>query len=353
MKSKELIETAIALVAKDGGILAMDESIPSCNKLFAKLNIPQTEEYRRAYRQVLITTPELEHYINGAILSDETIYQKTDDHILFTDVLSQAGILTGIKVDLGTIDLAGFKGEKITEGLDGLGNRMVNYYALGARFAKWRAVITIGENIPSWGCIESNVHLLARYAAICQEHGIVPMVEPEVLMTGNHGIDRCYEVTKKTLHALFNELYKQRVDLQGLILKPNMILAGVGSIEQNDIQTVADYTINCLLECVPAKVPGIAFLSGGQSGKLASQHLNAMHLKSATRLPWKLSFSFGRALQNPAIEIWAGQKENTKAAQQALLQRASNNSMANQGEYYDKLEQLFETSHYSKNKNNS
>lgn len=338
MKSKELIETALALVAKDGGILAMDESISSCNKLFAKLNIPQTEEYRRAYRELLITTPGLARFINGAILSDETIHQQTEDHTPFTEVLLKAGILVGIKVDLGTVDLAGFPGEKVTQGLDGLGDRMHKYYALGARFAKWRAVITIGENIPSWGCIEANVHLLARYAAICQEHGIVPMVEPEVLMEGDHSIEKCNEVTMKTLHALFNELYKQWVDIRGLILKPNMILPGTDSSEKKDVDTVANYTINCLLQSVPAAVPGIAFLSGGQSGKLASQHLNAMHSKSESPLPWKLTFSYGRALQFPAIEIWGGIKENTKAAQQALLHRASNNSAANRGDYNESLE---------------
>ncbi len=338
MKSKELTEIALALVAKDGGILAMDESIASCNKLFAKLNIPQTEEYRRAYRQLLITTPGLARFINGAILSDETIHQQTEDHIPFTEILSKAGILVGIKVDLGTIDLPGFPGEKITEGLDGLGERMANYYNMGARFAKWRAVITIGENIPSWGCMEANVHLLARYAAICQEYGIVPMVEPEVLMEGDHSIKKCKEVTAKTLYALFNELYKQRVDLRGLILKPNMIVPGADSPVQKDIETVADFTVNCLLESVPAAVPGITFLSGGQSGKLASQHLNAMHSNFGPLLPWKLSFSYGRALQYPAIEIWGGKKENTEAAQQALLHRASNNSAANRGDYNESLE---------------
>jgi len=337
MKSKELTETALALIANDKGILAMDESIQSCNKLFAKLNIPQTVEYRRAYRELLITTPGLEQYISGAILSDETIHQQTEDHIPFIEILSKGGILAGIKVDLGTIDLAGFPDEKITEGLDGLDERMEEYYNMGARFAKWRAVITIGKDIPSWACIEANVHLLARYAATCQKHGIVPMVEPEVLMEGNHSIDKCYDVTKKTLHALFNELYKQRVDLGGLILKPNMIVPGLNSLDQKDVDTVADFTIKCLLESVPAAVPGITFLSGGQSGKLASQHLNAMHLNESP-LPWKLSFSFGRALQYPAIEIWGGIKENTEAAQQALLHRSSNNSAANRGDYNVSME---------------
>lgn len=337
MKSKECIETAIALIAKDGGILAMDESINSCNRLFAKVNIEQTEENRRAYREMLITTSGLNHFINGAILSDETIHQETLDHIPFTKTLLKENILVGIKVDLGTLDFPGFSGEKITEGLDGLGKRMAEYYNMGARFAKWRAVITIDNDIPSWACIESNVHLLARYAAICQENNITPMVEPEVLMDGNHSIERCYEVTLKTLHALFNELYKQKVDLRGLILKPNMVVPGKDSLEQKGIDTVADLTIDCLLQSVPAAVPGIAFLSGGQSGNLASQHLNAMHSKSARLLPWKLSFSFGRALQFPAIEIWAGSKENTQSAQQALLQRASNNSAANRGEYKESL----------------
>lgn len=338
MKSKELIETARAMVIGDKGLLAMDESNTTCNKRFAHIGIPQTIDYRRSYRELLVTTPGLERFINAAILSDETIHQQTKDKIPFVDILVNAGIIPGIKVDMGTKDLAGFQGEKITEGLDGLQERLTEYYKLGARFAKWRAVITIGEKIPTSACIEANAHALARYAALCQQAQIVPIVEPEVLMDGDHTIEKCNEVTEKTLHVLFDQLYKQGVDLKATILKPNMVLPGKECDIQVDARTIADFTINCLLRTVPAAVPGIAFLSGGQSGEMASENLNAMHSNLKSPLPWALTFSFARALQFPAIEIWNGKDENSEAAQEALLHRALCNNAANNGSYRKEME---------------
>lgn len=333
MKTEELIKTAQAMVDGDKGLLAMDESNTTCNNRFAQLGLPQTIEYRRAYRELLVTTPGLERFINGAILSDETIRQHTKDKVLFVQILQDAGVIPGIKVDMGTKELAGFPGEKITEGLDGLEERLREYYSLGARFAKWRAVITIGNKTPSWTCLEANASTLAQYAAICQQVGIVPIVEPEVLMDGTHTIKECDEVTEKTLHNLFNQLYKYKVDLRAIILKPNMILSGKECDEKVDAHTVAELTIKCLLRTVPAAVPGIAFLSGGQSGELASEHLNAMHSHLKSPLPWALTFSFARALQYPAIEIWNGEEKNTEAAQQAFLHRALCNNAANNGSY--------------------
>jgi fructose-bisphosphate aldolase class I len=338
MKSKNLIEIAQAMVAGDKGILAMDESNTTCNKRFAELGIPQTVDFRRAYRELLINTPGLERFINAAILSDETIRQQTKDKVHFVDILMNKGIVPGIKVDMGTKDLAGFPGEKITEGLDGLHDRLNEYYKLGARFAKWRAIITIGKELPSWGCLEANAHALARYAALCQQARLVPIVEPEVLMEGDHSIQICNEATKKTLHILFDQLYKQRVDLKAIILKPNMVLAGNEYPKQENAQTVASFTLNCLLKSVPPAVPGIAFLSGGQSGEMASENLNAMHSHLKYPLPWSLTFSFGRALQYPAIEIWKGKEENTEPAQEALLHRALCNNAANNGSYRKEME---------------
>lgn len=341
MDRKQLVKTAKKMVAEDRGLLAMDESNATCNARFALLGYPQTKEYRRAYREVLVTTPGLERFINGAILSDETIRQQTKDKAPFVDVLTSVGILPGIKVDKGTLELAGFPDEKITEGLDGLGERLTEYYQLGARFAKWRAVITIGQNIPSWACLEANAHALARYAACCQQANLVPIVEPEVLMDGTHSLAQCKTVTENALHALFDQLYKQHVYLQGIILKPNMILPGKHYPKPVPAKTVAAETIDSLLTCVPAAVPGIAFLSGGQSSELASEHLNAMHAHLKSPLPWALTFSFARALQYPAIEIWNGKEENTAAAQQALLHRALCNTNANNGIYKDEIETLF------------
>jgi fructose-bisphosphate aldolase class I len=338
MNINELIKTASAMMAGDKGLLAMDESTPTCNKRFEEAGIPQTVEYRRKYRELIVTAAGLGDCISGAILYDETIRQATDDGFLFIDILKKAGIVPGIKVDEGTVDLAGFPGEKITEGIDGLRERLAEYYKMGTRFAKWRAVITIGKNIPSKGCISANTNLLACYAALCQEAGLVPIVEPEVLMDGNHTIEQCYAVTQKTIRELFNQLYTQRVDLSGMILKPNMVIAGKDCPKQNSIDEVAHTTVNCLLESVPAAVPGIAFLSGGQSAEEATAHLNAMHVQYKDKLPWALTFSFARAIQQPALEIWKGKDENVNAAQEMLVKRACLDNAARRGEYNPEME---------------
>ena len=342
METKELINTVHALFAGNKGLLAMDESTATCNKRFEEAGIPQTIEYRRAYREMIVTTPNFGDCISGAILYDETIYQATKDGVLFIDKLKQAGIVPGIKVDEGTIDLAGFPGEKITVGLDGLPQRLAKYYELGARFAKWRAVITINSTIPTQGCIEANMHALARYAAMCQEAGIVPIVEPEVLMDGTHSLKRCFDVTDKVLHVLFEQLYAQNVNLQAVVLKPNMVLSGLSSSKQADIETVAEATVTCLLQSVPAAVPGIAFLSGGQSPEMATAHLNAMHVMYKGKLPWALTFSFARAIQQPALEIWKGKDENVQAAQKMLYHRASLDNTARRGEYSPEMEKKFD-----------
>ena len=308
MNAQELIDTASALVANDKGLLAMDESIPTCDKRFARLGIPQTEEARRAYRELIVTTPGLGESISGAILYDETIRQQKKDGTPLIKVLIDAGIIPGIKVDTGAKDMAGHPGERITEGLDGLRARLKEYFQMGARFAKWRAVIAVGDGIPSRGCIEANAQALARYAALCQEAGLVPIVEPEVLMDGAHTLERCGELTEEVLRTVFNQLYTQRVMLEGMILKPNMVLPGSTCPKQETVDEVADATVRCLLRAVPAAVPGIAFLSGGQSAELASARLNAMNVRFKSSTPWALSFSFGRALQQPALEIWQGDR---------------------------------------------
>ena len=331
MNVQKLIETATMLVAENKGLLAMDESNPTCNKRFAKLGIPQTEEARRTYRELIVTTPNLGEYISGAILYDETIRQKKQDGTPFVKAITDTGIILGIKVDMGTKDMAGHSGEKITEGLDGLRDRLKEYFQMGARFAKWRAVITIDDRIPSRGCIEANSQALARYAALCQEVGLVAIVEPEVLMDGEHTIERCYKVTEEVLHTVFNHLYTQRVMLEGIILKPNMVLSGLTCPEQASVDEVADATVNCLLRNVPAAVQGIAFLSGGQSSELASSRLNAINLRFKSRSPWALTFSFGRAIQQPALDLWQGKEANVSKAQQALLDRAKCNWAARQG----------------------
>jgi fructose-bisphosphate aldolase class I len=333
MDERKLAATARLMVADDKGLLAMDESHPTCNKRFAKLGIPLTEEARRAYREMIVTTPGLGESISGAILFDETIRQKTAEGVPFVQVLTAAGIIPGIKVDAGAKDLAGHPGEKVTEGLDGLRDRLAEYSQMGARFAKWRAVITVGEGIPSRGCIEANAHALARYAALCQEAGLVPIVEPEVLMDGEHTLERCREATEETLRAVFGQLYIQRVMLEGMILKPNMVLPGLACPRQDTVDEVADATVKCLRRAVPAAVPGIAFLSGGQSAELASARLNAMNVRFKGRLPWALAFSFARAIQQPALEIWHGEEANVAAAQKALYHRATCNRAARRGEY--------------------
>ncbi|MGB7549066.1 MAG: class I fructose-bisphosphate aldolase [Terracidiphilus sp.] len=338
MKSQALKNTATMLFADNKGLLAMDESTPTCNKRFAGLGIPQTEEARRAYRELIVTTQGLGECIGGAILYDETIRQKKKDGTPFVKVLTEAGIVPGIKVDKGAKDLAGHSGERVTEGLDGLRDRLAEYSGLGARFAKWRAVIVIGHGIPSRGCIEANAQALARYAALCQEAGLVPVVEPEVLMEGNHTLDRCFEVTEEVLREVFLQLYSQRVALEGMILKPNMVLPGSSCAKQGTVDEVADATVNCLLRAVPAAVPAIAFLSGGQSAELASARLNAMNVRFRSRLPWALAFSFARAIQQPALELWKGQEANVLPAQQALVHRARCNQAARRGEYSAEME---------------
>jgi len=338
MNVQQLKNTVQALFSDGKGLLAMDESTGTCNKRFAALGIPQTVEARRAYRELIVTTPGLGQCIGGAILFDETIRQQTKSGDPFVKVLIQAGIIPGIKVDAGAVALAGHPGEKITEGLDGLRDRLAEYAALGARFAKWRAVIALGDDMPSWGCIEANAHALARYAGLCQEAGLVPIVEPEVLMDGDHTLERCAEITDEALRTLFNELFAQRVMLEGIILKPNMVLPGLACADQRPVEEVADATVDCLLRAVPAAVPAIAFLSGGQSADLASARLNAMHVRFKSRLPWTLAFSFARAIQQPALDLWKGQDENTEAAQKALYDRASCNRAALRGEYTPAME---------------
>jgi fructose-bisphosphate aldolase, class I len=338
MKTQDLIDTARTLVAGGKGLLAMDESNPTCNKRFAELGIPQTVEARRAYRELIVTTPSLGECISGAILYDETIRQSKKDGTPFIKALTDAGIIPGIKVDTGATDMACHPGEKITEGLDGLRGRLKEYFQMGARFAKWRAVIAVGEGIPSRGCIEANAQALARYAALCQEAGLVPIVEPEALMDGEHSLERCREVTEEVLRTVFNQLCTQRVMLEGMILKPNMVLPGLTCSNQNPVDEVADATVKCLLRAVPAAVPGIAFLSGGQSSELASARLNAMNIRFRPRVPWALAFSFARAIQQPAMKIWRGEEAQTLAAQQALYHRAWCNQAARRGEYNAAME---------------
>lgn len=341
MTEEALAEVANALVADDKGLLAMDESTPTCNKRFAAAGIPQTEEARRSYRELLVTAPGLGDCINGAILYDETIRQKTRDGIAFVRILEDSGIIPGIKVDLGAKDMAGHPGEKITEGLDGLRLRLQEYFELGARFAKWRAVIALGHGIPSRACIEANAQALARYAALCQACAIVPVVEPEVLMDGEHSLQRCQEITETVLHGVFEQLNIQGVMLEGMILKPNMVLPGLQCTKQDSAEEIAAATITCLSRTVPAAVSGIAFLSGGQSGELASARLNAMNARSNplhAKLPWALAFSFARAIQLPALQIWRGQDANIAAAQNALYHRANCNRAARRGEYNAAME---------------
>jgi len=338
MNTRSLGETAQALVLANRGLLAMDESTGTCNKRFAEAGIPQTIEFRRAYREMIVTTPGLGDCIGGAILFDETIRQQTRDGTPFVDVLVEAGIIPGIKVDAGAVDLAGHPGEKVTEGLDGLRERLAEYFRMGARFAKWRAVIKIGDGMPSRGCIDVNANALARYAALCQEAGLVPIVEPEVLMDGSHTLQKCQEVTDEVLRATFSELVAQRVVLEGMILKPNMVLPGLECKKQEAVDEVADATVACLLRAVPAAVPVVAFLSGGQSAELASARLNSMNVRFQGRLPWALAFSFARAVQQPAMEIWKGDDNNVLAAQKALYHRARCNWAARRGEYSAEME---------------
>ncbi len=337
MSAQTLVSNAQAMVADGKGILAIDESSPTIKKRFDTIKTECTEESRRAYRELLITCPGLEEFISGMILFDETIRQSTADGVPFAQVLKKKGIMPGIKVDKGAKDLAGHPGEKVTEGLDGLRERLAEYRELGAPFAKWRAVITIGDGIPSAGCIEGNAHALARYAALCQEAGLVPMVEPEVLLDGNHSIERCFEVTEATLRALFASLYQQRVLLEGTILKASMVLSGKNASSRAGVESVAEQTLSCLKRSVPAALAGVVFLSGGQTPQEATAHLNAMNAM-ADDLPWKLSFSYSRALQEPALKTWAGNAANGKSAQDALYRRAKLNSAASLGKYSEAME---------------
>ncbi len=344
-----LIDTAQAMVANGKGLLAMDESNGTCNQRFASAGIPQTVEMRLAYRELLLTAPGLGACISGVILYDEAIRQRTVDGTPFVQLARDAGMLVGIKVDIGAKDLAAHPGEKVTEGLDGLRERLQAYFEMGARFAKWRGVMAVDNaHLPSEACVEANAQALARYAALCQEAGLVPVVEPEVLMDGSHTQKRCHDVTETVLRSVFRQLTRQGVVLEAMILKPNMVIAGLACPAQNSAAAVAAATLQCLRRVVPAAVPGIAFLSGGQSGELASTRLNALHVRPGmppppgepssapadrTSHPWALSFSFARALQHPALDIWAGRPANRLAAQQALVQRARCNCAALIGEY--------------------
>lgn len=332
MNTADLTSTARALVAEDKGLLAMDESTPTCNGRFEKLGIPQTEEQRRAYRELIVTTPGLSDSISGAILYDETIRQKTAAGVSFVSVLQKSGIIPGIKVDQGAKDLALHPGEKITEGLDGLRDRLAEYVKLGARFAKWRAVIAIGGGLPSRSALEANAHALARYAALCQEAGLVPIVEPEVLMDGAHSLEECFHATNEALRNVFIQLNCERVELEGMLLKPNMIVPGLKCPQQASPEEIANKTVNCLLRTVPAAVPGVMFLSGGQTSEDAVARLNLMNARFRGRLPWALSFSFARAIQQPALECWRGKSENVPAAQAELARRAAASRAARQGQ---------------------
>ena len=338
MKTAELIKTAKTLVADFKGILAMDESTPTISNRFDQFGIAQTEENQRTYRELIITTPGIGEFISGMILFDETIRQHMADGTSFVKVITKAGIIPGIKVDTGSKNMAGHPEERITEGLDGLRDRLAEYYEMGARFAKWRAVITISDNIPSISCIEANAHALARYAALCQEAGMVPIVEPEVLMDGKHTMERCFVVTEVVLRTVFNHLFLQGVMLEGMLLKSNMVVPGLNCSVQESEDKVADATVKCMMRSVPAAVPGIMFLSGGQSCELASERLNAMNMRFKGQLPWGLSFSYGRAIQQPALGIWQGKVSNILEAQQALIHRCRCNRDARRGEYTAALE---------------
>ncbi len=336
MPTNVLHDTARAIVADHKGILAADESTGTIKKRFDSIEVESTEENRRFYRQLLFTAPGIEESIGGVILYDETIRQHADDGTPLAEVLASKGVIPGIKVDTGAHDQAGYPGEKVTEGLDGLRGRLEEYRSLGARFAKWRAVITIGDGIPTDGNIRANAHALARYAALCQEAGMVPIVEPEVLMDADNTLEECREVTTRTLHETFDALYADRLDLQGVLLKPNMVISGKGCPQQATSEEIAQATVDCFLGVVPAAVPGIVFLSGGQSEVQATQNLNAINRIGGA---WALSYSYGRALQASALGAWAGDPANAEAAQAVFTHRARMNSLAVAGEWSAELEQ--------------
>ena len=331
-------DTARQIVAPRKGVLAADESTGTIAKRFDSIGVESTEEARRAYRELLFTADGIQDHIGGVILFDETMRQSASDGTPLPLVLTEKGVVPGIKVDTGAKDLAGFPGEKVTEGLDGLRQRLAEYFSLGARFAKWRAVIDIGEGIPTWNCIKANAHALARYAALCQEAGVVPIVEPEVLMDGAHDIDRCFEVTHLVLQTTFAELGDAGVDLTATLLKPNMVIPGKASATQAKPEEIAEATVRCFTEVVPTEVPGIVFLSGGQSEAEATANLNAMNVMGSH--PWELSFSYGRALQQSALAAWQGDAANVAAAQAAFLHRARLNGLARSGEYTPDMDQV-------------
>ena len=339
MSWNSLPEIANAMVEKGRGILAADESTPTCTKRFDSIGVESTEANRNAYRDMLFSTPGMEEFISGVILFDETLRQSTvKDQTPYPAYLTKLGVIPGIKVDKGAHPLPGSDGEKITEGLDGLGARLKEYFNLGARFSKWRAVITIGESLPSSTCVTANAHALARYAALCQENGLVPIVEPEILMDVSHTIEDSFVITEEVLHSTFYELYGQDVLLEGMVLKPNMVLSGYECSEKASVEDVAELTVTVLKRCVPSAVPGIAFLSGGQSDEDATAHLNAMNQILGENSPWNLTYSYGRALQAPALKAWGGKEEHVSVAQDAFYKRAKLNSLATKGEYSSEME---------------
>src|SRR5438094_9932249 len=336
MSKQELESVAQAMVAKGKGILAADESMGTIKRRFDSIKIESSDNNRRAYREMLFTTKGVEEAISGVILFDETIRTSASDGTPFAQLLAKKGIMPGIKVDKGPVDIPGFPGEVVTEGLDGLRGRLKEYKELGAKFAKWRAVITIGDGIPTYTCLKANAHALARYAALCQEAVIVPIVEPEVLLDGNHSIERCQDVSEDTLRVTFAQLAEHRVYLEGMILKPSMVVSGKDNPRQAGVEEVAERTIRCLKRTVPAAVPGIAFLSGGQSAVSATEHLNAMNKMGP--LPWQVSFSYARALQYPAVKAWKGEAANVAEAQKIFYHRAKMNSAARSGKYNKQME---------------
>jgi fructose-bisphosphate aldolase class I len=336
--TSDLRSTAKALVADGKGILAADETVPTVAKRLGVEHIESTPDSRLAYREMFFATPGIAEFISGVIMQDETIRQRDPEGIALADLLTQQGIIPGIKVDSGVKPLAGAPGEVVTEGLDGLRERLQEYRRLGARFAKWRAVIAVSDTFPSTTCVHVNAHALARYAAICQEQNVVPIVEPEVLMDGPHTIERCEEVTNRVLHAVFNELFDQNVSPEGMLLKPNMVISGNRCVTQASVHEVADATLRCLTRRVPASVPGIVFLSGGQDHLTATLHLCAINQLERSK-PWKLSFSYGRALQDEALHAWQGKSENLKVGQQAFYHRAKCDSAAALGSYTNAMEE--------------
>ena len=336
MSKQELEKVARAMVAKGKGILAADESMGTIKRRFDSINVESNDVNRRAYREMLFTTPGIDEAISGVILFDETVRTKASDGTPFPQLLAKKGIIPGIKVDKGPVEIPSFPGEVVTEGLDGLRGRLNEYKELGARFAKWRAVINIGDGIPTYSCLKANAHALARYASLCQEAGIVPIVEPEVLLDGNHSVERCEDVTEETLRITFAQLSEQRVYLEGMVLKPSMVVSGKDNPRQAGVEEVAERTIRCLRRAVPAAVPGIAFLSGGQTAVSATEHLNAM--QKLAPLPWEVTFSYARALQDPALKAWKGQSANVSAAQKIFYHRAKMNSAARNGKYTKEME---------------